>query len=124
MDELRLDWNEIVELRPKGYAEFQDHRRGLVYHGPVEKVEITDDDVVQIHLKYVAQMGLPGRDGFGNWVKAPDEKKLWEFPNLIIPFVFQDLEKGKRILFANTQLLYIDDVESKVKFNENGEVVK
>lgn len=115
------DWKEIVSAQPKGYAEFQDMEQGLVFHGPVESVLIDEEDDVIISLKWVAQMGLPGKGGCGRWVKADDRYKKWIIPNLVVPFLYQNTERGKRIVFQGaygTHLLYLDEVESGVKLEE------
>ncbi len=111
-DDLHYDWEEAVRLQPKGYCEIQDQARGLVYHGPVDKVVVDDgSDMVTITLKWVAKMGMPGRPGFGEWEKAPDEAKTIAFPNLIVPFTVEETpEKGKRLRFGYN-LIYLTEVE-------------
>ena len=113
------DWQEIVEIKPQGYAEFQFHKEGLVFHGPVKSVEISNGDIVVITLEWVAQMGLPGQASFGTWVRGPENMKIIRFPNLVVPFTYQDTEKGRRIIFSgksgDAHLLYLDSVKSPVK---------
>ena len=111
-DDLHFDWEEVVRLAPKGYCEIQDAQRGLVYHGPVDKVVVDDgSDMVVITLKWAAQMGLPGRPGFGEWEKAPDKAKTIVFPNLMMPFTVEETpDKGKRLRFGDS-LIYLDEVE-------------
>lgn len=110
--EERYDWQEVENLAPKGYCEIQDLARRLVYHGPVEKVSVgQNDDLVTIELKWVAQMGLPGSPTFGEWTKAPDANKMIIFPNLIVPFLIEETpEKGKRVRFGYN-LIYINAIE-------------
>ena len=122
MNNLNIDWNEVVALNPKGYMEIQDHKKGLVFHGPIEKVEVNENDFVILTSKWVAQMPLPGNKGFGKWKKAPDEQKTQIFPNLIVPFVIEDgsPEKGKRIRFANFNIIYINEIQGIDPSNVKG----
>lgn len=114
-DDMHFDWNKVVEMNPRGYMEVQNIEKGLVFHGPVDKIEITDEDFVRILYKWVAQNGTLESGKFGEWVKAPDEHKLLVFPNLMVPFRIENtLEKGKRIRFLSLNIIYIDDVHSTV----------
>ncbi len=107
------DWRKIVALKPKGYVEFQDYEEKIVYHGPLESVKYEyDRDTVWVKLKWVAQMGLPGNPDYGNWVRAPDNKKCFPIPNRVVPYVIEDTpEKGKRVLFNYYQIMYIDKIK-------------
>ncbi len=109
MSDIQIDWSSVVERKPQGYCEIQDQENGLVFHGPVQDIVIDENDMVMITLKWVAQMGLPGKPNFGKWKKAPDEYKLITFPNLMAPFKIQKTgEKGDRVIFGGCQLLYFD----------------
>jgi hypothetical protein len=112
MENLHYDWKEVVALNPKGYMEIQSEEKGLVFHGPIKKIEINKHDFVILTFEWVAQMPLPGIRGFGEWEKAPDGKIEQVFPNLIVPFVIEDTpEKGKRIRFAGLNIIYIDEIQ-------------
>jgi len=105
---MNIDWNEVVAMNPRGYAEFQDHKEQIVVHGPVESVTVDEDDIVHIKLKWAAQMGLPGASGFGAWKFAPD-KTEFTFPNLMFQFRVQDTpSKGRRLLFGGFQIMYLE----------------
>ncbi len=109
MSAQRHDWNEVLEKFKKGYLESQDQEKGIVIHGQVKKIEINEMDWVVITLHWVAQMGLPGRNGFGNWIRGSEECLTISFPNFVVPFIIQDSpEKGERVLFSGTQILYLN----------------
>ncbi len=107
--EHEYDWQTAAELNPRGYCEVQNELKGVVFHGPVEELSVKED-MVTIRLKWVAQMGLMGRSGFGTWTRAGDEFKTIVFPNLTIPFVVEPTEKGKRIRFG-FHLIYLEPQE-------------
>lgn len=109
---MSIDWQEVIDLNPRGYCEIQDHEKGIVLHGPVESITLLDhDETVSIKMKWIAQMGLPGRPDFGKWVKAPIEKNEFIFPNYLIPFVVEPTEeKGDRIRF-DLNIIYIEPTE-------------
>ena len=106
--ESRLDWREVVDLHPGGYVELQKDE--TIIHGPIESVTIDDTDFVVITLKWAAKMGAMGTPTFGKWKTSPEDTKI-RFPNLLVPFAFQDVPKGKRVLFAGMNILYIDPVK-------------
>lgn len=111
MPEQHVDWEEVIELDPKGYMEIQDQKQRLIFHGPIDTIEVDEMDFVRITLKWVAQMGMPGEDSFGSWEKAPDEAKETVFPNIVVPFVIQNTPaKGRRICFG-LNIIYIDAIE-------------
>jgi len=111
------DWQRVVdELQPRGYCEIQDHEAGLVYHGPVESIQVDEMDFVHIHFKWIAKMGTPGKAGFGKWVKAEDKNKEQVFPNLIVPFVVESTpEKGDRIRFNFNIIYLLPDEENNAR---------
>jgi hypothetical protein len=112
MENLRYDWKEVVALDPKGYMEIQNQKKGLVFHGPIKKVEVNKYDFVILTFEWVAQMPLPNNKGFGEWEKAPNEQIVQVFPNLKVPFVIEDTpEKGKRIRFAGLNIIYVDKIQ-------------
>ncbi len=109
MPKERLDWQEVVRLDPKGYLELNNGKMAI--HGPVESVEVGEDDMVVIKLKWAAQSslsdaGLPS----GDW-KAIIRNRIF-FPNMEVPFIIEDTpEKGRRVRFGSTNILYLDEVE-------------
>jgi len=111
MPDERYDWQEVVDLEPKGYLEIQDSKAGKVFHGPVERVSIDEGDFVRIQLKWAAEMGLPDTSTFGTWKYYPDLKEV-TFPNLVVPFILESTpEKGRRVRFKRLNILYLDKVE-------------
>jgi len=103
-EDIKHDWQEVVELAPKGDFETQDGAR--ILRGPVEEVSIDEEDNVLIQLKWAATMPTPGDPGFGEWTLSPI--KVITFPNLVQPFVIEDTpEKGKRVRF-NVNILYLE----------------
>ena len=83
----------------------------MVYHGPIESIEVDAEDYVRIRLKWVAEMKAPLSPGFdGTWRKASDDAKEIVFPNLVVPFRFERTEeKGPRVRFGYN-LLYLNAV--------------
>lgn len=120
MTEVRYDWQEVVDLEPKGYLEIQDPTAGKVFHGPVERVSIDEDDFVRIQLKWAAEMGLIGTSTFGTWKYNPDLKEV-TFPNLVVPFVLENTpEKGRRVRFKVVNIIYLNKVEGIDPVNVEG----
>jgi hypothetical protein len=108
---MKLDWNEVIELTPKGYVELNDGKTAT--HGPLESIRINDEDWVEIRLKWRAQVPLGGPAGLpqGNWKVAPNDEPIM-FPNLVIPFVIEPTPfKGPRVRFGTTNILYIEPIE-------------
>jgi len=103
------DWQEVVDLQPQGYLELQSQKKGEIIHGPIESVSIDEFDMVHIKLNWAAKMGTPGTETFGKWVNSPEDTEV-VFPNLVVPFDFQDTEKGRRVVFGSN-ILYIPLVE-------------
>ncbi|TSC64496.1 MAG: hypothetical protein G01um1014106_90 [Parcubacteria group bacterium Gr01-1014_106] len=107
---MNVDWNEVVAMNPQGYVELNNGQTAI--HGPLKSIRITDEDFVEIHLKWRAQvsldaLGLPE----GNWKVAPNDKPII-FPNLAVPYEVENTPtKGKRVRFRGTNILYIDAVE-------------
>lgn len=103
------DWQKVVDRQPKGYLELNDGNR--VLHGPIESIRITDEDFVEIRLKWAATMelhqtGIPS----DKWQKASDTQKTILFPNLVVPFEFEQTpEKGPRVRFG-FNILYLNEV--------------
>jgi len=104
----RFDWQEVVDLHPQGYVELQGD--ATVIHGPIESVTIDEFDFVVIKLRWAAEMGAMGTPTFMKWKNSPTNTEI-KFPNLTAPFVFQDTENGKRVLFSGMNILYIGPVE-------------
>lgn len=101
------DWQEVVDLQPKGYLEIQNSE--AVIHGPIESILIDAFDVVRIKLKWAAKMGTLGTPTFMKWESLPKDIEI-VFPNLVVPFVFENTpSKGKRVRFG-INILYIDKV--------------
>jgi hypothetical protein len=104
------DWKRVVNLNPKGYLELNNGKR--VIHGPIESIQITNTNDVEIRLKWAAtielnQSCLP----IGSWRKGPDNSKIVIFPNFVIPFEIEETpEKGPRVRFG-TNILYIDEIK-------------
>ncbi len=107
----RIDWNEVVEMNPHGYAEFQNQEEEVVIHGPVESVIIDENDDVIIKLKWAVKMGLLGTPTFGKWKFAPNKKEI-TFPNFVVQFTIQDVPKGRRLLFGVCQIMYLETQSS------------
>jgi hypothetical protein len=107
-DKTHYEWKEVVDLQPKGYLELQNPETKTVIHGPIESISIDEFDLVRIKLKWAAKMGTPGTPTFMKWRNSPENTEV-VFPNLVVPFSFQDTEKGKRVLFG-FNILYIDPV--------------
>lgn len=108
MSEALRDWEEVVKRDPKGYAEFQNQER--ILHGPIESVSIDRFDMVHIKLKWAATMAPPGKPGFGEWRSAPKRREV-VFPNLVVPFVFEQTpQKGERVRFG-LNILYLDAIK-------------
>lgn len=104
------DWQKVVDQQPRGYLELNDGKR--VLHGPIESIRITDKDFVEIRLKWVATVALnPIGVPMGKWKKASEKQKVVLFPNLVVPFEFEQTpEKGPRVRFG-FNLLYLNEVE-------------
>lgn len=120
MSRQKLDWQEVVVQNPQGYVEIQNHKAGTCLHGPVEKIELDDTDLVHITLKWVAQMPLPGRPGFGTWSVGPEMLKQITIVNFATPFAIEPTpEKGPRVRWGMGNIMYlepVDDVDpSRVK---------
>jgi hypothetical protein len=101
------DWQDVVDLNPSGYAEFNNGK--VAMHGPIESVHVDDADWVHIKMKWAATrrlngVGLPAPDS--EWEAVPE----WQpapFPNVIVPFVIEATPaKGKRVRFG-LNLLYL-----------------
>lgn len=107
---MEFDWQKVLDRNPQGYCETQDQRAGCVYHGPIESVKINEMDFVVIRRKWVAQMPLPDKPGFGRWKKGPDEAKEVLFPNFVVPFIIEPTpQKGYRVRFG-LNLIYLDQI--------------
>lgn len=105
---MKSDWQEVADLNPRGYAEFQDGTTEVL-HGPVESVTIDDNDMVHIKLKWAAKMGVPGSPTFMKWRNSSQDTEI-TFPNLMVSFEFQNTSKGRRIRFG-LNILYINEVK-------------
>lgn len=104
----KYDWQEVVDLKPRGDFEFQGHGNTIV-RGPIKKLTITEFDSVLIELKWAAEMPTMGEEGFGTW-KASD-KRVFSFPNLVLPYVIETTpEKGDRIRFG-VSILFVKRLE-------------
>jgi hypothetical protein len=89
---------------------------GIVINGPIESIVIDDNDYVVITLRWAAKNGLPHLKTFKEkWQNAP-EFRVVTFPNLMLPFEFQDgsAGKGKRV-HAGFNLLYLENVTGNLK---------
>jgi len=108
---MNIDWNEIAERKPQGYIELNDGK--FAVHGPIESVIVTEDDMVQIRVKWLAKITLGGHGiPTGNWKAIENTPTvLTEFPNLVAPFVIENTpEKGPRARFG-ANILYFNRVE-------------
>ncbi|MEK7584497.1 MAG: hypothetical protein AAB490_04580 [Patescibacteria group bacterium] len=110
-DQEQRDWEQVVALKPQGHVEIQNVETRMVYHGPIESIEVDANDFVHIRLTWVAETKAPLAPGFdGKWRKASDEEREIVFPNLIVPFIFERTEsKGPRVRFGYN-LLYLNAV--------------
>ena len=107
---MQVDWQEVVDRKPKGYLELNNGER--VIHGPIEDIAIDESDFVVITLKWAARMELNGGIPSGRWVVAEEKDKEAIIPNLVVPFVIEDTpNKGPRVRFAGTNILYFNEVE-------------
>lgn len=109
--ELHVDWQEVVDRNPKGYWESQDLEAGIVVHGPIESIVIDESDFVIVTLKWAAKNGLPSKGTFKpKWQNDP-ELRVFMFPNLLLPFVFEEgsRDKGERVR-AGLNILYLNEV--------------
>ena len=109
--EMHVDWQEVVDRNPKGYWESQNLKLGTVIHGPIESIVIDENDNVIITLKWAAKNGLPDKGTFKpEWQNDP-ESRIFMFPNLMLPFVFEEgsHDKGERVR-AGLNILYLDEV--------------
>lgn len=111
MPEMKVDWSEVVEKKPQGYVELNNGE--IATHGPLESIEIDDNDLVVIKLRWRAEVklgpppGLPIED----WRAVANDEPII-FPNFMVPFVIENTQsKGPRVRFAGTSILYIDKVE-------------
>jgi hypothetical protein len=103
----KVDWQEIVDKKPKGYLELQNDQH--VVHGPIESVELGDDDIVIIKLKWTAEMKK--ENGIPTFEWKAMTNKPFAFPNLTVPFVIEETpEKGPRVRFG-LNILYLNAVE-------------
>ncbi len=101
---MEWDWQPVVDLNPRGYVELNDGKTAT--HGPVEKVEIDRHDNVRITTKWQAYVRLsPEGVPVGDWIAVSNN------PVMIFPYMSETVAKGRRIRFAATSLLYIDEVE-------------
>lgn len=104
------DWQKVVDREPKGYLELNDGKR--ILHGPIESILITGEDFVEIRLKWAATITLSNHNlPIGKWQRASEENKTVLFPNLVVPFEFEQTpEKGPRVRFG-FNILYLNEVE-------------
>ncbi len=108
LGEEEFDWSRVIALAPQGYLELNDRVR--VIHGPIASMSIDEMDWVVITLKWAARMPYPGQLGCGTWKSSPEDKTV-RFPNFMLPFVVElTPEKGPRVRFAATNILYFSNV--------------
>jgi hypothetical protein len=107
-----INWALIAELQPKGYCEIQDDKGKRVVHGPIETFTVKGNEV-HITLKWVAEMPLPGEEGFGTWVKGKEEDRVVLFPANFVPYLMESTpEKGDRVRTPDGNfLMYIGSQE-------------
>jgi len=110
--EQQFDWQIVVDRQPKGYVEFNNGKTCV--HGPMKSISIDGDDFVNIELQWAAVVKL-GEFGIpeGDW--EAHNTMLFQFPNLIAPFVIEETpEKGERVRWGVGSLIYFDEVEDAV----------
>ncbi len=105
---MNTDWQQVVDLSPQGYCEVREETEGVVYHGHLSSIVISDGGNVVIRLKWSAKMILPERDGYdGKWVKS--EVKEFDFPNGSLLFEIENTpEKGKRVRAGAEVIIYLE----------------
>jgi hypothetical protein len=110
----QMDWRIVADLKPMGYAEVRpmvgEGETPYVLHGPVGKVVVNDLDFVEIHFEWLARMPLTAQGvPDGSW-GAANSMQPQIFPNLVVPFVFEETpEKGPRVRFG-LNILYLNEV--------------
>lgn len=106
------DWEPVASLNPRGYAEIRAKDGSRVYHGPIEKVKVNVEDVVEIHFRWLAtaslnEFSMPDSD----WKVAPSNMNPIILHNTMTPFVVEQTpEKGPRVRFG-LNILYLNEVE-------------
>jgi len=108
----QFDWQIVVDREPKGYVEINDGK--MCIHGPLKDISIDEMDFVKIELRWAAivklgEFGIPA----GEWEAF--DVTLFQFMNLVVPFVIEDTpEKGERVRWGVGSLIYFDEVEDNV----------
>lgn len=109
----RYDWNEVIELKPQGYLELNNGKE--VIHGPIQEITVDEMDFVHIRVKWavkqeLGEFGIPTGDGWDVHSNEPIE--IGAFPNFVFTFVIEETpEKGPRVRFGGTNILYLNQVE-------------
>jgi hypothetical protein len=106
------DWEKVLPLQPKGYAELRNHDNSMMYHGPVKELRVDrEEDMVEIHFHWLATVPL-GPIGIptGEWEVAPPAANPVRFPNLVLPYEVEGTEKGPRIRFG-LNIMYVKEVQ-------------
>jgi hypothetical protein len=102
------DWREIVNKKPRGYLELQNEFG--ILHGPVQNIEIDEENLVCINLKWAAFMFYRDGTPTKRWQALPSKKPI-TFPNMKVPFVIEETPgKGQCARFG-LNVLYFDPVE-------------
>ena len=107
----QYDWEIVGPLNPTGYAELRSADGKTLFHGPVKEIRVNDSDFVEVHFHWLAMVPL-SEIGFpdGDWEAAPPEANPLVFPNLMLPFQFEETPgKGPRIRFG-LNIIYLDAV--------------
>ena len=84
------DWNDVVEMKPKGYLELNNGEQAV--HGPLESIVVDDMDWVVITLKWRAVIPLVGGIGapdFSVGWKVADNSEPFRMPNFVMPFIVE-----------------------------------
>lgn len=110
----KRDWSEVVDRNPRGYVELNNGEKAT--YGPISRVAfLPDTDSVGIWVKWAAEVPLGEHGRHSNDWRAVDRdssEPLLVIPNLVVPFVIEPtVEKGDRVRFGGTSILFIDPVE-------------
>ena len=110
MPEIRADWQEVIDMDPRGYLQLNDGERLL--HGPIENIRLyLRNSFVEIRLKWSAMAIIGGSDPGHGWRLVKNEPV--KFPNGV-PFVIDDTMKGKRVRFGDIHILYINECSAEI----------
>ena len=111
---MKTDWQEIVNLKPKGFLRIKT-AADIVIYGPIDKIALdSETNEVSIGLNWLLYAKFEKVILADSWkIFSKNPIIITKFPNGSTPYKLQKRpQKGNCILFFSTGIFYVDYFET------------